>query len=126
MQDRRTYWRMDIDLGVVIFPQGNTDVEVNGRITDISETGFGVDIPASELTEEHPTKGDSFCFQFIDKYKFRGEKKVKVISAQGVVIFADLKPGICHLGCIVRDRKYSEYVRKRKFSDYYEQKTGRC
>ena len=43
MTDRRNYWRLNMDIGVVLFPVKKRS-ELTGTITDISEESIGINI----------------------------------------------------------------------------------
>ena len=118
MEDRRNYPRLPVTRDVSIYVNGR-DIEIKGVITDISEEGIGIDILVKDVPEEFSQKYTTIKFQFLDKYPFGKDKEYSIVQGNAIVVRLTFMGKKCHLGCVVRDKNFKSYARKRRFSDYF-------
>ncbi len=112
--DRRDYTRLVLNVNAVLFKQGE---ELSCVITNISEQGIGIQTKASKSGVLKVN--DAVQIVFIDTFNFGTKPMSTTNICKAKIMHIEKLGSLLKVGCFIHDPAYIDYVRKRKFSDYY-------
>lgn len=98
----------------------NSDVEISGMVTDLSEENIGFSFSIPPEQEEMIRKKGAINFQFVDAYKDGSLQRTDVITSRVQIKRMEVKDGVCSAGGVVHDEDFWSYVLKRKISGYFK------